>query len=237
MTDITLQTTRFGFQKIGDGSVGPSAGQAAVVPAGNTKSSQELEPRDYNAVLQAIDNLFLGGSSSAQLSGPFGNINVQVPGVAGGVSPGATGADNVIAVFSLPANFFDKAGRALSVTAFGNFAANANTKTVKLFFNPSAAVVGATITGGTLLATTGAVATNNGAWVVGGNVTKRGAANSNTQTATSNGAMAGAVATGVSLAVDTVAVENAPILIAVTGNAATTATDIIFSMLEVTANQ
>lgn len=237
MTDITLQTTRFAFQKIGDGSVGPSAGQAAFTPAGSTKSSQELEARDYNALLQAVDNLFLGGSSSAQLSGPFGNINVQIPGVAGGVNPGATGADNVLAVYSLPANFFDVAKRALSISAFGNFGANANTKTVKLWFNPSAAVVGSTITGGTLLATTGAVATNNGGWYVSGNVTKRGAAGSNTQTTTSNGAMAGAVGTGVSLAVDTTAVENAPILIAVTGNAATAVGDIIFSMLEVTANQ
>lgn len=231
--DATKQTTHFGFQQIGDGSNSATAGLVAT--ASTSGGSQELEPRDYNAILKRLDNEFFGGSSSAQMSGIGGNINVQVPGVTGGVNPGGTAVDSVLAVFSLPANFFDKAGRSLTIEAFGNFAANANTKTVKLWFNATTAVVGAAITGGTLLATTGAVATNNGGYSVSGNVTKRGAANSNTQVTTSNGAMAGAAAAGVSLAAEAVAVENAPILIAVTGNAATAVGDIIHALLQITA--
>ena len=47
-----------------------------------------------------------------------------------GISPGATGADNVLAVFSLPGNSFDVLGRGLNITAAGKFATTANNKTV-----------------------------------------------------------------------------------------------------------
>lgn len=54
MADATKQTTRFGFQKIGDGSVSSVGTQTATTST--SAGSQELEPRDYNALLQAIDN-------------------------------------------------------------------------------------------------------------------------------------------------------------------------------------
>jgi len=54
MTDATKQTSRFSFQKIGDGVIGATAGQTAVAGSGN--AAQELEPRDYNAILQTLDN-------------------------------------------------------------------------------------------------------------------------------------------------------------------------------------
>lgn len=153
-----------------------------------------------------------------------------------GVNPGATAADNVLAVYSLPAKAFDLAKRGLYISAWGSFAATANNKTVKLLWNPSTAVVGSTVgSGGTLLATTGVVATNNGAWFVGGNVTKYGAAGSNTQLCTSDGAIAGTVHAGMSLPALATATETGAILIAVTGNAATAATDIVFNQLDVWA--
>lgn len=164
-----------------------------------------------------------------------GNIYRAVPGVAGGITPGATAADNVVAVYSLPAGSLDVAGRGLTITAAGKFAANGNTKQVKLWFNATTAVVGSTITGGTLMADTGAVTTNAGGWEVSGNVFKRGAAGSNTQTVTSNGAVAGATHVGVSAPVDTTAVENAAILIAVTCNCTTTATDALLAFIEINA--
>jgi predicted amidohydrolase len=68
---------------------------------------------------------FFGGSTATFPD--EGNLYRAVPGVAGAVNPGATGADNVIAVYSLMANSFDQANRGLTITAMGVFAANANT--------------------------------------------------------------------------------------------------------------
>jgi len=173
------------------------------------------------------------GSGTA-LMGEEGNINRQIS--AAGVQPGATGADNVIAVYSLPANSFDVNGRGLTITAMGSFGATGNNKRIKLFFNPATAVVGSTVgAGGTLLADTGTVTTNGGGWMVSGNVFKYGATGSNTQLATSNGAISGAVHNGVSAPAAATAVESGAILIAVTGNATTAASDILFQWLEVNA--
>lgn len=176
------------------------------------------------------------GSSTTALMAAEGNINRQVPGVAGAVAPGATGADNVVAVYSIPANCFDAANRGITITAAGQFAANANNKRIKLWFNPASAVVGSTIgAGGTLLSDTGVVATNGGGWEIGGNVFKRGAAGSNTQTCTSNGAVAGGVHVGVVAPADATAVENAAILVAVTINNTTAVGDSSLVWLEVNA--
>ncbi len=179
----------------------------------------------------AVGGIVFGGGTAAM--GAEGNINLQTS--SAGVNPGATAADNVIAVYSLPASSFSAAGKTVTVTACGSFAATGNNKRVKLFFNPSAAVVGSTITGGTLLADTGTVATNNGGWLVAGTVVKYGAAASNTQLCVSGGAAAGAVHAGVSLPALATATESGAILIAVTGNATTAATDIVFNFLEVNA--
>lgn len=153
-----------------------------------------------------------------------------------GVNPGATGADNVLAAYSLPAKVLDVASRGLYVSAWGSFAATANNKEVKLIWNPATAVVGSTVgAGGTVLADTGVVATNNGGWFVGGNATKYGANGSNTQLCTSDGAIAGAVHAGMSKPALATATESGAILVAVTGNATTAATDIVFNQLDVWA--
>lgn len=159
-----------------------------------------------------------------------GNIGVQI--VSAGVNPGATGADNVLAVFTLPANVFDQSGRGVSFLAEGSFGATVNNKQVKIIFNPSAAVVGSTVgSGGTTIADTGTVATNNLGWSVQANVFKYGAAGSNTQIGLHEQAQTGGTVSSLLKPSLITAVENAPILVAVTGNATTAATDIVFNFL------
>lgn len=186
-------------------------------------------------LLAGAPDTFGGGGMGVPLY-EEGNINRQIPGVAGAITPAATGSDVVVGVYQLPANCFDVAGRGITVTAAGVFAANGNTKRIKMWFNPATAVIGSAVGGGgTLMADTGAVTTNGGGWELGGNAFKRGAAGSNTQTITSNGSMAGAVHGGTIAPLDATATEGAPILVAVTINNTTTATDAGMSFLEVNA--
>ncbi len=180
--------------------------------------------------MTATENEFFGNGSAS--FGLEGNISCQP---SAGINPAATGADNVLAVFSIPANSFDQSGRGIAISAAGAFAANANTKRVKIIIGATAAVVGQTITGGTTIADTGAVTTNGAGWQLGADVFKYGVAGSNTQTGIHNQAqMGGAVGSLLSPAALTL-VENAPILVAVTGNATTAATDITLNLFEVNA--
>lgn len=172
------------------------------------------------------------GSGTASFNA-VGNIFELQTGTA--VSPGSTANDNVLAVYSIPANTFDIAGRTVTINAWGNFGATANNKNIKIIFDPSVAVVGSAVTGGTTIASTGTVATNGGGWYISGNVTKYGAAGSNTQVTTSNGAIAGATHAGTSAAQFTTANESGAILIAITGNAATATSDIQLYLAEITA--
>jgi hypothetical protein len=162
-----------------------------------------------------------------------GNLNRQIS--SAGIQPGATAADNVLAVYSLPAGAFDVAGRGLCITAQGSFGATANNKRIKLIFNATTAVVGSTVTGGTTIADSGTVATNGGGWSLQANVFKYGAAGSNNQIGLHQQAQIGA-ATAALLAPSLItATEANAILVAVTGNATTAASDILFNFLEVNA--
>jgi len=172
-----------------------------------------------------------GASLAPMLS--EGNINLQV--ASAGVQPGATGADNVLAVFSLPSNAFDVAGRGISITAAGSFGGTANNKRVKIIFNPSTAVVGSTVGGGgSIICDTGAITQNGGGWQLMASVFKYGAAGSNTQIGIHNQAIVSTAVAPVAPSLST-AIESGPILIAVTGNATTAVTDILFNFLEVNA--
>lgn len=181
----------------------------------------------------AVGSLFQFGKGGANFGGE-GNINLQVS--SAGIQPGATGADNVLAVYSLPANSFDAANRSIQITAAGSFGATANTKRVKVIFNPATAVVGSTVgAGGTTIADTGAVTTNGGGWQLQASVTKYGASGSNTQIGIHNQAQVGAAVAALLAPSLITAPENGTILIAVTGNATTAASDIVFNALEVNA--
>lgn len=182
-------------------------------------------------------NFFINqGTRTSCLFRPMSSVIARhIFGVAGAVAPGATGSDIVVDVITLPANYLAANAQGVNFTAVGNFANNANTKRVKLWFNATTAVVGSAITGGTLLADTGAVTTANLGWVVEGAVIKRGTLGSNTQTTESIGAVSGTTHDGVVLNVDTTAVETAPILCAVTINNTTTATDAVLIEFEADA--
>jgi hypothetical protein len=183
----------------------------------------------------AATRLTTFGGGTAVINGE-GNISTQVPGVTAGVQPGATGADNVLAVYSIPASSFDAAGRGVFITAAGNFGATGNNKRVKLILNPSAAVVGSTVTGGTTISDTGTVTQNGGGWMVSGGLFKRGAAGSNTQVAVPGGVLLSGSHVGLSApCAEVTATESGAILVAVTGNATTVVTDIILSLFEVNA--
>jgi len=172
-----------------------------------------------------LSELF-GGSASGITFTP-GFFAPQIS--SAGVQPGATGADNVLAVFSLPASALDGVrNRGLKFTARGSFASNGNTKELKIIANPSTAVVGSTVgSGGTTICDTGAVTTNGGGWAISASFFKYGAAGSNTQLGWSDG-----VSSGTNIAPATVtATESGIILFAVTGNATSATTDITFNAM------
>lgn len=187
-----------------------------------------------NEVLGAINGLRsfgAAGGASAPINGQ-GNLNVQTS--ASGVNPGATGADNVLAVYSLPANAFDQAGRVVNVSALGSFGATANTKRVKIIANPATAVVGAAVgSGGTTIADTGAVTTSGGGWSLQASIAKYGAAGSNTQIGSNTQAQTGSTSPALLSPAPMTANEAATILIAVTGNATTVVSDIALNQLVV----
>ena len=201
-------------------STAAAAWALAVVPGTGIEPSSNLEQ--------------FGSGTGTVLS--EGNLYRAQYLAAGAISPGATGADNVLAVYSIPANSFDVAGRGISITASGSFAANGNTKECKIIFNPSTAVVGSTVgTGGTTIADTGASSGNNVGWALYANVFKVGANGSNTQYAQETGTVVGATHGGMGVPVYPTATESGAILVAVTGNATTTATDIKLNFVEINA--
>ena len=171
--------------------------------------------------------------SGAAFAAAEGNINRQI--VSAGVQPGATGADNVLAAYSIPANSFDVAGRGICLTAQGSFGATGNNKRIKIIFNATTAVVGSTVTGGTTICDTGTVATNGGGWSLQGNVFKYGAAGSNTQVGLHQQAQVGAAVAAMLAPSLITATESGAILVAVTGNATTAASDIVFNFFEANA--
>ncbi len=159
-----------------------------------------------------------------------------------GISPGATGGDNVIGTYALPANTLNVAGVGgsdgpmLRIRAFGTFAANGNNKTVKIIFNPATATLGSTVgTGGTTLLSSGVVAINALGFVLEAWLMKVGLPNANTQVGGQVTNIVGATIVSPPVSVYPAAVENADIFIAVTGNAATTATDIVLDGFTVEA--
>lgn len=179
-------------------------------------------------------SLYLGSGTAAVNT--LGNINGAVV-VSGGTAlqPAATGADNVLAVFSIPANTFDGisgTNRGISFNAFGSVGATANNKRIKIIYNATTAVVGSTVTGGTVIADTGSSTVSGTGWELTATVFKYGAPNSNTQLALQQSAQVGAAVISIPAPVAATAVENAPILVAITGNAATATSDIILNLFE-----
>ena len=187
--------------------------------------------------IEPATNLEQFGSSAASMLAE-GNIYRNVP--AAGINPGSTGNDNVLANFALPANALDGIGnRMLFLSATGTFAANANTKQVKLWIGAATATVGSAISGGTCICDGGASTANNAQWELNTSVAKYGAANSNTQRAFGSAVIIGSAHSGFGSGASALPqaltlTENAAMNITVTGNATTTATDI--ALLEFNIN-
>lgn len=157
--------------------------------------------------------------------------NCQV--FATGQSPGATGADNVIATFTVPGNAFVSAGNGIFISAYGTFANNGNNKRVKIIVNPASATIGSTVgAGGTTIADTGTYSTSAlSTFVIDGFVFKYGATGSNTQIGINySNTVAASPATLLAPATLT-ANESGNILIAVTGNAGSAVADILLNVM------
>ncbi len=152
-----------------------------------------------------------------------------------GLSPVGAASDYVMAVFALMPNSLIASGQKLSISASGSFAANGDTKEVKLWWAPTAAVIGSAITGGTVIGDTGASTASGSSWLIEGEVVKSGQAGSNTQLVQNLGGLVGSTVIGLGAITAAAAVETGQILIAVTGNATTTNTDIVLNLFNIEA--
>lgn len=169
--------------------------------------------------------------------GDDGNIGVQIS--SAGVQPAITGADNIVAIYTLTASaaakFFDIANRGVNIMACGSMTNAATTKTIKMIVNPTSPVVGQNVSGGTTIASlTDATANSAGGWQIGANIFKYGAAGSNTQMAfheaSQSGTVIGALVAPTALTMN----ESAPMTIVITANAAVAA-NIVFNFLQIFA--
>lgn len=131
-----------------------------------------------------------------------------------GTGSAAGGAETTIDSFSLPAGTLDVDQKALRITAFGNYANNANVKTVKLYF------------GATVIATPNAGLAHTGVWAVNvAFVFRTGAATQVawSRNATGSGGNEQANTNPLTTPAETLA---SPVLIKVTG-AGTSASDVV----------
>lgn len=179
-----------------------------------------------------VSNYLGSGSLTLNSSGNiFNSLTVN----ASGIAASATGADNVLAVFSIPAYTFDgisSTNRGIQFVAIGSSGGNTNNKRVKIIYNATTAVVGSTVSGGTLIADTGTFSSSGAAWSLSAQIFKYGAAGSNTQLAIHNAAQVGSAVSALIAPQAATAVESGTILVAVTGNAATTASDVSLNFFE-----
>ncbi len=183
---------------------------------------------------------FLSGGRSA---GSMGGVLASAGYASGsGLSPASTGGDIVIAAYTLPANVLNYlsysavsggGGPMLRIRVRGHTAANGNNKTVKVIFGCTTATVGSAVSGGTTLASTGVVAINAKSFVIDAWVKKVGVPDANTQIGGADLILSDATPVSAGVPVYPAATENADILIAITGNAATTATDIVIDEYEI----
>lgn len=179
-----------------------------------------------------LNQLGLGPSLFGGGTGTFlesGNLSVQVGNPL--ANPAGITNDYVIAVYSIPASSFSAAGKGIEVTASGNLGNDSQVKRVKIILNPTAAVAGSIVSGGTTVGDTGSVTSANVGWILQSQMYKYGAAGSNTQIVQFLDGSVGTVNLGVGLASSITANEAAAILVAVTGNATTSVGDIsIYNM-------
>lgn len=166
------------------------------------------------------------------------------------ISPGALTVDSVLAVFTLPANAFDggsltdllsgaittgTSNRGIQIEAVGGFGpTNATNHRIKIIVGATSAVVGQTVSGGTVIADTGNVTTVSVGWSIGAQLYKYGAAGSNTQVAIHQPTQTGAAVSSLLSPQLLTLNESQPIIIAITGNATTATADITLNLAIIT---
>lgn len=169
-------------------------------------------------------------SQNPNQMGDDGNIAVDVS--SAGRSPSATAADKILSIMTVPANGFDLANRGINIMAGGN-CPNTNSKTLKIIINPTSPTLGATVSGGTTVASF--TSTAQGGWNLQANLFKYGAAGSNTQIAIHESGQVGATVGALVAPSLTTFPENATITVVITGNSATTNGDVVFNFGQIFA--
>lgn len=184
---------------------------------------------------QLSSQVVQGGSASGFVH-TGGNASVQVS--AAGQGNGADTTDDVLFTYALPASALDAAGRQVTITAAGKFAANANNKRVKIWWGTTTQTVGSAVAGGTLIADSGVVTTNAGGWSASVQVSKYGTSGSNTQIATNAQVVTGTTNLGTTVPVALTATESGVINITVTGASSTTgsANDVLGQLFDIAFN-
>jgi len=157
--------------------------------------------------------------------------------MANGLTQGnaANTTDDVLAIIPIPANAFDVAGRAVQLALSGSFAANADSKDIKIWAGPTAQAIGSALasTGMTKILDTGAITTNGGGWTANVQVAKYGAAGSNTQQAAYAASVAGSTHLGTTAPVALTVNEAAINYLVVTGSSASSAAnDVVLNAVQ-----
>jgi hypothetical protein len=173
-----------------------------------------------------------GGSSpqNPNQMGTAGSLSEVISST--GISPSATGLDKIVAIMTIPAGALDVATRGVNIVAAGS-GGNTNAKTIKIILNPTNAAPiltngTVTVTGGSTLASMTSSA--SGGWIIEGSLFKFGATGSNTQIGLMTNAQGGATPLALTAPVTNLTLpENAPILVAITANAATATGDVVFN--------
>jgi hypothetical protein len=189
-----------------------------------------------------------GNSGAAAPSGAAvmlasGNIARNILNAAG-ITASATGADKIVAAYTLPANSLELAGRGIQITVWGTAAATVNNKNIKVYFGATntgisngSNVAGQsdgtiTVTGGTVIGTTGTLATNNGGLLL---TCQLFALSSTAQESMTTSIIGGGTHAGIGTWTNQAFTSTAANLIVVTIQSTTATTDTVFNGWEVTA--
>jgi|SRR5271156_41739 len=151
-----------------------------------------------------------------------------------GLNPSTINGLYVVATYTFPGNSFDAALRGISISAMGSVANNTNSKTIAVYYNCTTAVVGSLVSGGTVIATTGAYTTTGAAaFQLLVNVYKYGAAASNTQISTHETVQIGTTLPALTVPQALTATESGPIIVALVCDAVTATTDISVNLFAI----
>jgi hypothetical protein len=207
------------FTIAGGQSTGNVAGGSVIIataPAVGSGSTQGTLV-DRVTITTTGTNVTMGtGTATANVGGVL-NVNTTTQATTGT-------SEEVLATYTLPANTLSANGKLIRITAWGTFAANANSKTTRVRFG---GLAGTIISGVT-------TTSNNGNWRHVTEVVRTGAATQASSGVVTYGVTAGAGALAPTVGAPTQTLSGT-VDIAVTGTSPTTIGDVSFSGLIVEA--